>query len=102
MTTIYKKNLREAYAAMKEKDWIIKKVDGEQCLYKKITPQVDVEVSGLNNGKIKRYAARVYVWQIDKKVQVIETVRYIEDLEDLKKVLLDVDQRYTKIWAMNH
>lgn len=93
----YKKNLQEAYNKMKATGWTVRIFDGELCLYKKISPEIDVEVSGLNNAKVVHYDVTIFVWGLLPHCRVIETIWHLPSLDKVVKALSDVDFRYSRL-----
>lgn len=90
--------------------WTVERVDWEYCLYKKLSPTIDVEVSGLNNHKSKNYSASIFVWQIEPELdeenfksfrstpgaEVIETYSSLSNLNQVEALLLNLEKRYGK------
>ncbi|MBU5439475.1 hypothetical protein KQI42_15780 [Tissierella sp. MSJ-40] len=86
------KKLKEIRAKLGS-DYSIKPVDGEQCIYRKINSNYDLEVSGLNDNK-ENIDAKISVWKISPYSQVIETVRDITSLNSLSISLIDLVEKY--------
>lgn len=92
-------NLRLVHSTMKGKGWDIETIDGERCLYKKISPEIDVEVSGLKKDDISEVV--VYVWLIHPYKKIVERFRNLPYLETLVDVLEDISKRYEELYENN-
>ena len=69
------KNLKDATHKLHSYGWRVKWIDGEQCLYKKLNPTFDVEVSGINNRKTKNYSVNVFVWEITPDIKIVVPIQ---------------------------
>ena len=74
-----------------------KVIDGELCGYRKINDFYDIEISGLNNNKLKHPSFNVYVWQIKSGLTTVETHFDIKSIETLKRVLSELCQKYQNL-----
>lgn len=78
-------------------DYSIKTIDGEPCLYRKISNKYDIEVSGLNSSS-KTFLVDIYVWDISKGIgvmaSIVENISGIKSKEELKSILDSLFVKY--------
>lgn len=71
-----------------------KVIDLELCIWRKISPNYDIEISGLNN-KSPKFLVIVYVWEISPTTQIVETISNITSKEMLKTILDSLLEKYS-------
>lgn len=76
-------------------DYELKTIDDELCIYRKLNPGYDIEISGTakRNAKIN-----VYVWRLHPAsghpIEIVEKHFDIRKLPALKAVLADITEKY--------
>lgn len=75
-------------------DYTTKVIDGEECIYRKISKKYDIEVSGATR---KNRAINVYVWDISSGARIIEQVTGIKSDLDLQKILNSLSEKYLSL-----
>jgi len=88
------KNLKDATSKLHSYGWRVKWIDGEQCLYKKLNPTFDVEVSGINNRKTRNYSVNVFVWEITPDIKIVDSYTELSSLDQVVSTLLEIEERY--------
>ncbi len=89
------KKLKDICAELGKK-YSIKMIDLEQIIYRKFNDNYDMEISGLNNNR-KKFKANIYVWDIDHKFLIVETLEGISSLDELKEKLAYIVNKYGNI-----
>ena len=74
-------------------DYSIKRIDLEQCIYRKISNKFDIEISGLN-ARGRKFSTDVYVWDISNGSQIIEIFK-CDSKENLKSTLNEILLKYS-------
>jgi len=71
-------------------------IDDSWCLYRDLGNGYDVEI---NMSKTRKYALNVtvYVWRVRDKLNVIEKIDGIKEIEDLKDVLAGIVTKTNKL-----
>ena len=78
-------------------EYTSKVIDGELCGYRKLNDYYDVEISGMNNYRVKNQNFSVYVWSIKPSYEIIERFFEIKSIEDLKKILSQIQEKYQNL-----
>lgn len=83
------KSINEVYSlyGLESKGYSIKKMDGEQVLYKDYG-KFDIEVSGLDNYRKSRVSGIVFVWENKRKV--VKNIEYTS-FAQLNNILHKID-----------
>lgn len=74
-----------------------KVIDGELCGYRKLNDYYDIEISGMNNNRIKNQNFNVYVWSIKPSYEIVEKFFEIKSTEELKKILSQIQEKYQNL-----
>lgn len=74
--------------------YLTKVIDLEPCIWRKISSNYDIEISGLNN-KSSKFLVTVYVWEISPTTQIVETISNITSKEMLKTILDSLLEKYS-------
>lgn len=74
-----------------------KVIDGELCGYRKLNDYYDIEISGMNNNRIKNQNFNVYVWSIKPSYEIVEKFFEIKSIEELKKILSQIQGKYQNL-----
>ena len=77
-------------------DYSIRVIDYEQVIYRKISDNYDLEISGLNNNR-KAFNAIIYLWQLKPGRRILETINDITTLESLKSSLDHLVEKYQNL-----
>lgn len=89
------KNLKEVLKYLGE-PYTVKRIDLEDCIYRRINDRFDIEVSGCNK---KRSPFYVYVWDISNGTglgaKIVEQSGPIRDLPKLKSTLESYVTKYS-------
>lgn len=72
-------------------------IDNELCAYRKINDAYDIEISGLNNNRIKNPNFTVYVWKLLPGKHIVEQYNNIHDISELKTTLQSIVQKYQNL-----
>lgn len=78
------------------KDYTSKVIDGELCGYIKLNDCYDIEISGMNNNKVKNPKFYIYVWDTNNKTVIADKVT-VDNLKDLKSTLNSLRLQYSKL-----
>lgn len=76
------------------KDFSSKVIDGELCGYFKINDCYDIEISGMNNNRVKNLNFTIYVWNI-KNGMYIKEQKTVHSLSELKRSLDSLIEHYS-------
>lgn len=71
----------------------IKMIDLENCIYRKLNEEYDVEVSGLDNRK-KSFNCTVYLWSLKPGKSIESTYSDISSFEQLLETLQSLEMLY--------
>lgn len=74
-----------------------KVIDGELCGYRKLNDYYDIEISGMNNNRIKNQNFNVYVWSIKPSYEIVEKFFEIKSVQELKKILSQIQGKYQNL-----
>lgn len=74
-----------------------KVIDGELCGYRKLNDYYDIEISGMNNNRIKNQNFSVYLWSIKPSYEIVEKFFQIKSIEELKKILSQIQEKYQNL-----
>ena len=73
----------------------LKTIDDEVCIYRKINPCYDIEISGTSRRNAK---INVYVWQLHpvsgRPIEIVEKYFDIRERQSLKAVLAEIIEKY--------
>ena len=61
-------------------EYTSKIIDGELCGYLKMNEKYDIEISGMNNNRIKRPNFNIYVWDCSPGYRIIEQHHNIKSI----------------------
>lgn len=83
MTEYISKKLKETLAALGPA-YRIEEIDGEKCIYRKVNPNYEIEISGLNNSR-ESFACTAYLrdLRLSNSGLIIETLP-ADSLETLR------------------
>lgn len=76
-------------------DYELKTIDNELCIYRKLNPAYDIEISGTarRNAKIN-----IYVWRLHPTsgcpIEIVEKYFNIREHPSIKAVLADITEKY--------
>lgn len=91
------KKLFETLSFLNTPQYCIKNIDLEPCIYRKISDNYDIEISGLNSHGSK-FLVDVYVWDISRgsgiTATAIEKILDIKSKEELQKILNNIVAKY--------
>ena len=79
-------------------DYELKTIDNELCIYRKLNPGYDIEISGTakRNAKIN-----VYVWRLHpasgQPIEIVEKYFDIKELPALKAILAGITEKYLPV-----
>lgn len=76
------------------KDFSPKVIDGELCGYIKINDCYDIEISGMNNNRVKNPNFTIYIWNI-KNGMYIKEQKTVHSLPELKSSLASLIKQYS-------
>lgn len=74
-----------------------KVIDKELCEYRKLNDYYDIEISGMNNNRIKNQNFNVYVWSIKPSYEIVEKFFEIKSIEELKRILSQIQEKYQNL-----
>ncbi len=74
-------------------DYSIKWIDGENCVYRKLNNDFDIEVSGLDNNK-KSFSCTVFLWSLLPGKSIKATYTDIKSFEQLCETLQSLEMLY--------
>ena len=79
-------------------DYTIRLFDLENVIYRDLGNGYDLEVSQLDNAR-KAFNATLYIWRIANpgSPYVVETIRDIQSIEELKSVLATAADKYRSL-----
>lgn len=71
----------------------IKSIDFENCIYKRLNTEYDVEVSGLDNSS-KKFNCNVYLWHLTDGARIESTIPDVDSFEQLDALLRFLEIRF--------
>lgn len=71
----------------------IKSIDLENCIYKRLNSDYDVEVSGLDNSS-KTFHCNVYLWHLTNGTRIESTIPDVDSFEQLDALLRFLEIRF--------
>ena len=75
-------------------EYTSKIIDGELCGYLKINETYDIEISGMNNNRVKRPNFNIYVWDCSPGYRIVEQHHNIKSIDHLREILLRIREKY--------
>lgn len=75
-------------------EYTSKIIDGELCGYLKINEKYDIEISGMNNNRVKRPNFNIYVWDCSPGYRIVEQDHNIKSVDLLRETLLQIRDKY--------
>lgn len=86
------KSINEVYKFynLADRDYSVRKIDGEQVIYKNYK-NFDIEVSGLDNYRKKRIYGKVYIWE--NRCKIVKSIEYKSFIE-LNNILNKIENSY--------
>lgn len=78
-------------------EYQLKYIDGEDCIYRKLSDSYDIEVSGAYK---KSNSISIYIWNITRGTgygaHIVETIHGIKSREELKTTLDSITAKYSE------
>ena len=68
------------------KQYTLMQIDEDWCLYRDLGNGFDIEIN-LHGTRSIGMRATVHVWQVRDKLKIIETIRGIQDIDELRSTL---------------
>lgn len=74
-------------------EFSIKWIDGENCIYRKMNSDFDIEISGLDNRK-QSFSCTIFLWSISSGKTIEATYPNIKSFEQLCETLQSLEMLY--------